>query len=153
MIWKQAIEIVDECIRKGTPEVKESPKVNILLAELYVLAGKTSKSIEIVISLLGIYPKDPYLLYYESKYLLGLSLFKPALEVANLIVHFNQYEIWILLAEIQNELKNYSQALICLNHAVKLSKFKPSKSTPETIYKPFEELGKIKHASAAVEPL
>lgn len=37
--------------------------------------------------------------------------------------------------------------LICLNHAIKLTKVKSSKSL-ELIYKSFEELGKIKHVGS-----
>ncbi len=82
------------------------------------------------------YPKDPYLLYYQAKYLLGFSLFDQALVIANSIVQYNQFEIWILLAEIHLSLKRFGDILICLNHAIKLTKIKSSKNL-DIIYKAF----------------
>lgn len=43
-------------------------------------------------------PKDPYLLFYKAKYLSRTSFYEPALLVANSIVQYNQFEIWLLLA-------------------------------------------------------
>lgn len=83
------------------------------------------------------YPKDPYLLYYQARYLSQLALFEPALAVINTIVQFNQFEIWITLSQIHLELKNFGDVLVCLNHAIKLCKLKPSKNL-DIVYKAFE---------------
>jgi hypothetical protein len=58
-------------------------------------------------------------------------------------VQYNQFEIWIVLAQIHLELKNFGDVLVCLNHAIKLSKLKGIKNL-DVVYKSFEELGKIR---------
>ena len=93
------------------------------------------------------YINDPYLLYYQAKYMFRLMAVHEALIMVNSIIQYNQYEIWKLAAEIHAELKNYSEVLVCLNHASRLA-FKGSKtSNPnlEAIYSEFSGLGKIKN--------
>ncbi len=46
---------------------------------------------EIVFSLLSTYSKDPYLLYYQARYLTQLGLSEQALVVINSIVQYNQF--------------------------------------------------------------
>jgi tetratricopeptide (TPR) repeat protein len=92
------------------------------------------------------YPKDPYLLYYQARYLSQLALHEQALLVINSIVQYNQFEVWITLAQIHLEIKNFGDVLVCLNHAIKLCKLKGFKNL-DLVYKSFEELGKIKLAS------
>lgn len=81
-------------------------------------------------------------MYYESKYLLESGLYEQALLVANSIVQYNQFEIWILLGQIHLELKNFGELLACLNQAAKQSKIKSQKHVDWS--KSFEELGKVK---------
>jgi hypothetical protein len=57
---------------------------------MYLTQGKASESLKIISNLFSKYSKDPYLLYYQAKYLWHLSLFDKALIVANSIVQFNQ---------------------------------------------------------------
>lgn len=37
------------------------------------------------------YPKDPYLFYYQARYLSQLGLYEQALVVINSIVQYNQF--------------------------------------------------------------
>ena len=66
------------------------------------------------------------MLYYKAKYLIKLLMIDEALIVLNMVVQFNQFEIWCLLAEIYIlHKRNLTQGLICLNNAAKNSKYKP----------------------------
>jgi hypothetical protein len=49
----------------------------------------------------------------------------------------------VLLARLHSELKNFTDSLICLNNASKVSKYKIPKPV-EPFWKLFEELGKAK---------
>lgn len=44
-----------------------------------------------------------------------------ALTIVNNIVQYNQFEVWCLAAELHIELKTYSEALVCLNHASRIA--------------------------------
>lgn len=107
-----------------------------------------SRCLEIVSSLLEVNPKDPFLLFYQAKYLHKSGMDEQALIVCNCIVQYHQFEIWILLAQIHLSLNNFSDVLVCLNHSVKLTKIKGIKSL-DLIYRAFEELGKIKMTCSA----
>ena len=71
--------------------------------------------------MLKTYQKDPFLLYYQAKYMLKLLAYREALTIVNSIVQYNHYEIWILAANLHIEMKNYNEVLVCLNHASKLT--------------------------------
>jgi tetratricopeptide (TPR) repeat protein len=144
---RQTIELIEELFGKHK-EYRECHKYGVLLAELYVEFGKPSRSLEIVFGLLALHPRDAYLLYYQARYLLESGLCEQALTVANSIVQFNQLEVWLLLGQVHLELKNYGQLLICLNHAVRLSKIKAAKPT-DAHYRAFEELGKVRPNSSS----
>jgi hypothetical protein len=99
----------------------------VLLAEIYCEITKSSKSLEIINVLLCSYSNDPYLLYYQGKYLFSLSLIDKCIIILDSIVQYNQYEVWILLSRAHLQLKNFSDCLVCLNHASKWSKMKTIK--------------------------
>ena len=67
--------------------------------------------------------------------------------MVNSIIQYNQYEIWKLAAEIHTELKNYSEVLVCLNHASRLALkgSKTSNNNLDVAYSEFNGLGKIKN--------
>jgi hypothetical protein len=46
------------------------------------------------------YENEPFLLYYEARYMLGMMVTKDALTLVNSIVRYNQFEVWCLAAEI-----------------------------------------------------
>lgn len=93
----------------------------ILLAQLYSYDGKYAKSLNIIASMMGRYCNDPFLLFYQAKYMFQLMAVHQALTITNSIVQFNQFEIWCLAAQLHIELKSYSEALVCLNHASKIA--------------------------------
>lgn len=62
-----------------------------LLSELYNYDGKYAKSLSIVGSLLFKYENDPFILYYEAKYLLKLMVVHEALTIVNSIVQYHQF--------------------------------------------------------------
>ena len=53
--------------------------------------------------------------------MLKLMAVREALTIVNHIIQYNHYEIWMLAANLHIELKNYSEVLVCLNHASKLT--------------------------------
>jgi hypothetical protein len=60
-----------------------------------------------------------------------------AIQVLHFIVQYNQFEVWMLLAKLHIENKNYVEALICLNNGAKSAKYRAPKAI-ETYWKPFE---------------
>lgn len=50
-----------------------------------------SKALQVVTKLLQKYLKDPFLLYYQAKYLYSMSLFDKSLTLLNSIVQYNQF--------------------------------------------------------------
>lgn len=117
----------------------------ILLTELYSYDGKYAKSLSIIGVMIGKFENDPYLMYYQAKYMFKLMVVHEALLITNSIVQYNQFEIWCLAAQIHLELKNYSQSLVCLNHASKIAgKSAKTSKSPDTdaVYIQFDVLGK-----------
>lgn len=104
----------------------------ILLAELYCEDGKYAKSLVIIGQLIKRFENDPFLLYYQAKYMFDLMAAHEALLIVNNIVQYHQFQIWCLAAELHIELKSYSQALVCMNHASKIAG-KAAKNAPKSI--------------------
>ena len=95
-------------IKRAGGYTEVAAKFSILLCELYNSDGKYAKSLSIIGTMLTKYINDPYLLYYQAKYMFRLMAVHEALIMVNSIIQYNQYEIWKLAAEIHTELKNYS---------------------------------------------
>ena len=86
-----AIDFIENYCQKEGGYLKVTPKVVILLAELYSLDGKYAKSLSIIGSLLQKFVSDPYLLYYQSKYMFRLLAVHEALIIINSIIQYNQF--------------------------------------------------------------
>lgn len=145
-IIHHSIEFLEAAIAQAGGYTEVSPKIVILLGELYSCNGKYAKSLSVVGGMLNKYLSDPFLLYYQAKYMLKLMAVHEAQTIVDSIIQFNQFEIWILAAQIHTELKNYVQVLACLNHASKIASKGAKHSTPsiDLIYEAFNELGKPK---------
>jgi len=52
-------------------------------------------------------------------------------------------EVWLLLADVEVSMNHLTDALICLNFAVKLLHPLPKPATG--LYKQLEQLGRVKH--------
>lgn len=63
----------------------------ILLAELYSSDGKYAKSLNIVGVMISKFQNDPYLMFYEAKYMFQLMVVHEALLIVNSIVQYNQF--------------------------------------------------------------
>ena len=125
---RHAVEVIEGLFDKN-PRFASCYKFSILLGELYLELGRASMGLKFVVKLQEKEGRDPYLIYYQAKYLLHMSLVEPALMLANSIVQYNQLEIWVLLAQIHLHSGNAIDTLLCLNHAVKHSKAKAHKNT------------------------
>jgi hypothetical protein len=71
------------------------------------------------------YNYDPLILLYQAKYLHKLNMDREAIKILQSIKQYNQFDIWLLLADVQIALKHFTEALICLNFAGKLVKTMP----------------------------
>lgn len=63
----------------------------ILLSELYSYDGKYAKSLSIIGLMMKKFSNDPYLMFYEAKYMFQLMVVHEALLITNSIVQYNQF--------------------------------------------------------------
>lgn len=89
-IIHHTIEYLENFIIEAEEGLK-SPKITIFLAQLYCEDEKYNKSLSIVAEMLKKYVNDPFLLYYQAKYMLKLMAIRQALTIVNSIVQYNHY--------------------------------------------------------------
>lgn len=90
-IIHHTVEYLEMYIKKKKGYANITPKIAILLAELYNKEEKYAKSLSIIGGLLEKYTNDPFLLYYQAKYMYSLLTIHEALALTNSIIQFNQY--------------------------------------------------------------
>jgi hypothetical protein len=103
--------------------------------------NKFYKSLKVITLEVEKHNQDPLLMLQQAKYLYKLNLYREALIILQNIKQYNQFETWVLMAEVSQATNHVTDALICLNYASKL--IKPA-NKPNISYKQFESLGKIK---------
>ena len=142
-IVHHALDFYTDYVKLNTDQFWGCPKLVLLYAELLTLDLKFYKSLRVTTLLAERYNHDPLIVYYQARYLHKLNMNREALKLLQTLKQYNQVDVWLLIADVEIAMARFPDALICLNYIGKLVHPLP-KSTTNTLYRQFEQLGKIK---------